>query len=245
VQQRLISSHQSVIVAADVASSNQLHRIAEAVRWVPKISALKFGVQLGLDGLWNNVRMAKDILPDVVVIYDHQKAGNDIPDMGAKFAGKLRACGIDAAILFPFAGPETQRVWTESCLGEGLRVLIGGIMTHPKFLVSEGGYISDDAPERIFDLACDQGIKDFVVPGTKIDWVVRLRAQLQKKLGPNNFDLYAPGFISQGGDITTCGIAAGPYFHAIVGSAIYGKNNIESVEMMRSAAIKVTSQLSA
>src|SRR3989344_2735929 len=130
----------------------------------------------------------------------------------AEFAQKIKNAGCDAVILFPFAGPETQARWTEACQEAQLDVLIGGVMTHDKFLVSEGGYVSDDASEKIFRLACRQGVYRFVVPGTKVDWVKRLRAMLDAELGASCFDLYAPGFITQGGDISECGKAAGERF---------------------------------
>ena len=60
---------------------------------------------------------------------------------------------------------------------------------------------------------------DFVVPGNKPELVLKY-----KKIFDSfnvDYDLYAPGFISQGGDITACGKVAGNRWHAIVGSAIY------------------------
>jgi orotidine-5'-phosphate decarboxylase len=112
-------------------------------------------------------------------------------------------------------------------------------MTHGQFLVSEGGYIADDAPVRIFENAYNLDVRDFVVPGTKIQWVKDLRERLTNLLGDGNYDLYAPGFISQGGDITECGQAAGPRFHAIVGSAIYNKPR----DQWRQMAEVLTSQI--
>jgi len=173
----------------------------------------------------------------VPIIYDHQKAGNDIPDMGKGFAEDLKDAGVTAVILFPFTGPTTQEVWTKACLGVGLQVLTGGMMTHPKFLVSEGGYIADKSVERIFRLACQLGVQHFVVPGNKLDWVKRIRGWLIKELGEGNFVLYAPGFITQKGDISECGRIAGKEWHAIVGSAIYEAKD------MREAAIAITRQI--
>jgi orotidine-5'-phosphate decarboxylase len=241
MQKLLIPNSRSVIVACDVSTAAECINLVNAVRNVRGIGGFKIGIEVGLDGLCLVVESVRQILgPNTVLIYDHQKAGNDIPAMGSKFAHKLKSAGCDAAILFPFAGPETQRRWTDSCQEAGLRVIVGGIMTHEQFLVSEGGYISDDAPEQIFELACKQGVRDFVVPGTKIEWVKRLRALLVDTLGEGNYVLYAPGFITQGGDITECGKAAGSNFHAIVGSAIYEQL---TEEKMREAAIRATSQL--
>lgn len=236
----LIKAKKSIIVAADVPSIEQLKRLVAAVRGVNGISGFKIGFDLGLTGLAEVTQVIRSMFSEAVIIYDHQKAGNDIPDMGKNFAKRMKASGVDAAILFPFAGPATQEEWTKVCLNQGLTVLTGGIMTHPQFLVGEGGYISDDAPERIFRQACKLGVRDFVVPGNKINWVLNLRKILVEEFGEGDFVLYAPGFITQQGDISECGQAAGGNWHAIVGSAIY---NHERSDQMRESAIQLTKQI--
>lgn len=244
IEDRIIKSQKSVIVACDVDVKN-LSDLIDATIEVPGISGYKLGFNLGLKGLYNIASLIrskgeKEGWLEQVVIYDHQKAGNDIPKMGKNFAQTLKDARVDAVILFPFAGPATQQKWTEECLNVGLKVIVGGIMTHQQFLVSEGGYIADNAPAMIFELAAKQGIRHYVVPGTKINWVIKLRSILDNLIGPDEYALYAPGFISQGGDITECGRAAGENWHAIVGSAIYSK---PTVEEMREAAMTVVSQI--
>ena len=113
-------------------------------------------------------------------------------------------------------------------------------MTHKQFLVSEGGYVADESVERIYRNACKFDCTHFVVPGTKIDWVKRIRSWLVEELGEDYFVLYAPGFINQGGDISECGQAVGDEWHAIVGSAIYKQPTREA---RRQTAIAVTRQI--
>lgn len=241
---KVIGSKKSIIVAADVPNLVQLASLAEAVKDLPRIGGFKIGfsatMKEGLVAAVNTIR--KNLGPDFPIVYDHQKAGNDIPEMGKQFAEVLKSSGINAAILFPFAGPATQESWTKSCFDAGLHVLTGGIMTHAKFLASEGGYIADESVERIYRLACTLGVTDFVVPGNKIDWVKRIRDVLVGELGEGSFTLYAPGFITQKGAISECGQAAGNEWHAIVGSAIYGKSTQAE---QRQAAIVVTRQITA
>ncbi len=238
---RIIEAEKSVVVAADVIDLNTLDELVGSVRDVPGIGAFKLGSLLGLCDLDCAVTAVKDVMgAGFPVIYDPQKGATDIPEMGAPFAEALAWSRVDAVILFPFAGPKTQEVWTEACFNRGLRVVVGGVMTHPQFLVSEGGYIADEAVERIFRLACDLGVRDFVVPGTKLEWVLRIRGWLMEELGDEEFVLYAPGFISQGGDISECGRVAGGRWHAIVGSAIYKQ---DTPEKMREAARRVTRQI--
>lgn len=234
--EKIITTKRSVIVAADVSDFNKLASLAKAVKGIVGIGGLKIGFRMAFRDIMTAVHVVQKYIA-LPIIYDHQKAGNDIPDMGKGFAEDLRDAGVTAAIIFPFAGPATQESWTNACFDAGLQVLTGGIMTHPKFLVSEGGYIANDAPERIFRLACQLGVRHFVVPGNKLDWVKNLRGILVEELGEGNFVLYAPGFITQKGDISECGQAAGDNWHAIVGSAIYKAKD------MTAAAKEVTSQI--
>ena len=225
---RIIPMERSVIVAADVENIGQLKCLAQEVKDVAGIGGFKIGFRMGLKGLTEAVDSVRRFYdnPLVPVIYDHQKAGNDIPPMGKGFAEDLAEAGVTAAILFPFAGPKTQEVWIKNCFDAGLQVLVGGIMTHEKFLVSEGGYVADDAVKRIYQLACELGVRHFIVPGTKLDWVDEIYNWLFRGLGQDNFVLYAPGFIDQGGDINECASIVGEEWHAIVGGAIYNAEDI-------------------
>ncbi len=228
----------SVIVAADVGDLDTLANLAEEIKGVSGIGAFKLGFRMAFKDLEHAVGIVKGIHgSDTVIIYDHQKAGNDIPATGEGFAEDLKSAGVDVAILFPFTGPSTQTAWTKACFDVGLQVMVGGIMTHVNFLVSEGGYIADESPERIYRLACGQGVMHFVVPGNKLDWVRRIRGWIIEELGEGNYTLSAPGFITQKGNISECGEVAGDNWHAIVGSAIYKADNI------RKASLSVTKQI--
>jgi len=237
---RLIEQQKSVIPACDVASLEKLRDLVIASSGVPGIGGYKVGLELaipfGLKRVVETIR-EKSHLP---IIYDHQKGGTDIPELGIKFAKAVKSSGVDAVILFPFGGAATERDWIKACQDADLVVLVGGHMTQPQFLVSEGGFIFDFGPKLIYQIAAKLGITDFVVPGNKADFVLKYRQLLDTILGRGNFTLYAPGFISQGGDISETGKVAGNIWHAIVGGAIYKE---EGIENMRQAALKVTSQI--
>ncbi len=238
--QKLIERRKSVIPACDVSDINKLECLVLATAKVPGIGAYKVGLELvipfGLGRVVRTIRMHSD-LP---IIYDHQKGGTDIPDLGPKFAKAVKMFGADAVIIFPFGGAATEEKWIEACQKEKLVVLVGGHMTQPKFLENEGGFIANSGPEEIYKLAAKSGVTNFVVPGNKTDFVLKYRQLLEGILGVGNFTLYAPGFISQGGDISETGKVAGDNWHAIVGGAIYGQ---EGVEKMQEAALTVTSQI--
>lgn len=240
---KLIPLQKSVIVACDVGNRAKLLELVIATADINGIGGYKVGFRLAIRGLETMVNAIRH-LSSVPVIFDGQKFGNDIPEMGEPFARDLKECGVDAVIIFPFAGPVTQRAWTEACLKQGLTVIIGGEMTHDGFLNSQNwGYIRDSAPHDIYTLAANMGIRDFAVPGNKPEAVLKYRDLIGRTCavsGDEGFRLYAPGFINQGGDITETGKVAGDNWHAIVGSAIYKQNGVDA---MRAAAEKVVAQI--
>jgi len=234
--EKLIREKKSVIPACDVNSLEKLEQLVSATCAVPGIGGYKVGLELTIPfGLKKVVQVVR-IHSDLPIIYDHQKGGTDIPELGSKFAKSVKSSGADAVILFPFGGAATEREWIKVCRDEGLVVLVGGHMTQKEFLKAEGGFIS--APDRIYVIAAHNGVTNFVVPGNKAEFVLIYRQLLERLLGEGNFTLFAPGFISQGGDISETGKVAGANWHAIVGGAIY-----KAEGKMREAALKVTSQI--
>lgn len=232
MERRLIKAERSVIVAADVPDLETLRELVKSTCDVEGIGGYKVGLELAIpNGLIAVVNAIREYT-DLPIIYDHQKGGTDIPELGEKFAKSVKLSGVDAVILFPFGGAATEEKWIKACQKEGLVVLVGGHMTQEKFLASEGGFIEDKAPEEIYLIAAENGVRDFVVPGNKAECVQIYRRLLENALGPGNFVLYAPGFIAQGGNISETGKVAGENWHAIVGSAIYkAENKREAAEI--------------
>jgi orotidine-5'-phosphate decarboxylase len=230
----IIDRERSIVPACDVHLP-QFEKLLRETHNIPEIGAYKIGAVLGLtEGLRTVAELARKFT-DKPLIYDHQKAGTDIPDTGKSFASALKKCGIDALILFPFSGPETQRSWIRAAQDVGLSVIVGAQMTHSHFLASEGGYIDDDAIRAILLNAAQEHVRDYVVPGNKPEVIHRIRTILLEAGVDPVF--YAPGFIAQGGTISAAGEAAGPSWHAIVGRAIYDASNIREATLQLAAAV--------
>lgn len=219
----IIGIDRSIIPACDV-KIDKYEQIIRETSNIPLVGGYKVGTALALSvGLRAIVEIARKYT-NKPLIYDHQKAANDIPDTGKEFAAVVKESGINAVILFPLAGPATQTAWIQSAQELGLKVIVGGYMTHERFLVSEGGYVADAAVDKIYSNSTYQGISDYVVPGNKPEIIQRLRSLLlEKGVDPV---LYAPGFISQGGTLSEAALVAGPRWHAIVGRAIYEARDI-------------------
>jgi len=233
--EKIIESERSIIPACDVFTIEEYERIVKNTSNINKIGAYKPGVMLGLGyGLPRVVEVTRKHTSKKI-IYDNQKAGNDIPEMGINYAKVLKDSGIDAAILFCHSGPETQRAYIEAAFEQGLGVIVGGLMTHSKYTRSEGGYIADEAIMEMYLNAAAMGVTDFVVPGNKLGRIVEMKSSLEE--AGINHTFYSPGFVAQGGSISEAARVAGNSWHAIVGRGIYGAKDIKQ------AAFDLTSQL--
>ena len=231
---KIIQRERSIIPACDV-SLDMYEEIVKETADVEGIGGYKIGFFLGLNyGLPKIVEITRRYT-NKPIIYDHQKAGTDIPDMGKKFMDVCKRSGVDAVILFPQAGPETERAWIESAFEKDLGVIVGGLMTHPKYVRSEGGYLADESIMEIYLNAMDLGVTDFVVPGNRPNDIRKIKEVLESKGVSPIF--YAPGFVAQGGEISEAAKVAGNKWHAIVGRGIY------KAEDKKRAALELTSKL--
>lgn len=221
----IIAQPKSIIPACD-CDVQRYEKLVEETADLPGIGAYKLGFSLALSvGLPRAVEIARRHT-DKPLIYDHQKAGTDIPETGRAFAKVCKEAGIRAIILFPQAGPETERAWIDFAFGEELGVIVGGLMTHKKYLRSEGGYIADEAVVEIYERAAGLGVNDYVVPGNNPEAIRKIRAMLERERA--HPVLYSPGFISQGGQIAEAAAAAGERYHAIVGRALCEAENMRA-----------------
>ncbi len=210
-----------IIIAADVSTLADLRTLSALGASVKEVLAIKVGFSLALrHGLPATVSVIREVT-QLPVIYDHQKAGTDIPQMGEPFSRACREAGAQAVIIFPHSGPKVLEAFIKGAFEHRLVPVVGLVMTHPAYLQSEGGYLRDDAPQLICESALSLGVTDFVLPGTKPD-VVR-RFSKSAFAGIEGVTIMMPGIGTQGGSIKSAFEAAAPHRRfAIVGSAIYG-----------------------
>ncbi|MFH1838630.1 MAG: orotidine 5'-phosphate decarboxylase / HUMPS family protein [Candidatus Kuenenbacteria bacterium] len=234
LEQKIIKRNKSIIIACDVKTLEQFEELVKQTANIDGIGGYKIGFELGLCfGLPVVVAITKKYT-DKPIIYDHQKAGTDIPDTGKNFAKTMNKSGIDTVIFFPQAGPETEKAWIYHALDNGLNVIVGGRMTHSAYAVSEGGFITDEGALDMYRIAARAGVNNFVVPGNKPEIIKQVKDVIEAEGICPVF--YAPGFIAQDGKIEEVAKVAGDRFHGIIGRGIYEANDIHA------AAVECTSQ---
>ncbi|HSW31789.1 MAG TPA: orotidine 5'-phosphate decarboxylase / HUMPS family protein [Longimicrobiales bacterium] len=206
-----------ILISCDVRDLSELDTLVLATHDIDGIAGYKLGISLALScGLTEAVRRVRAVC-SLPIVYDHQKGATDIPAMGALFARVCASAGVHAAILFPLSGPATERAWIKELRTAGVEPVVGGLMTHPGFLESEGGFLLDDAPRRMIAAAREEGVTSFVVPGTKLELASALAAGLGQ-----DARFLVPGIGTQGGTIDALARQLPiRQCYPIIGSAVY------------------------
>src|SRR6056297_531051 len=108
-----------IVPALDSPDLDEVRRVVEASTGVEGVVAYKLGLTMVLRyGLAEAVRVLREVT-ELPILYDHQKAGPDVPDMAGKFCALAREPfhgirprkgekneAVDTRlILFPLAGP--------------------------------------------------------------------------------------------------------------------------------------------
>jgi orotidine-5'-phosphate decarboxylase len=210
-----------IIVALDAETVDDCKRTVEATTKVEGVVGYKLGMTTALRlGLAETVRQFRGYT-DLPLLYDHQKAGPDVFDMAAKFAALCAEAKVDGLILFPLAGPRAVEGFVGESLKHGLLPLVGGDLPFPDYNLSGGGYVADDALERIIDKAVEAGANHFVVPGNTTAKLRHHSERLKSKLRAPVF--VVPGIGPLGGKIGELVASAnGCSVYGVVGRAVYG-----------------------
>ena len=214
------SSPLGIVPALDLQTVDALERVVEATCQVEGIVEYKLGAHAVLHiGLFQAVAAIRAIT-DIPVIYDHQKAGADMPDSARGFVEICAGSGISGLILFPVAGPTAVHQFVSHSVSAGLKPVVGGHIPVPDYAVSGGGFMADDSLDRIIALAAESGARAFVLPANEPDSIRRRAAwMLEHVTGP---ELYVTGIGPLGGSLVDSFAAAeGVAIHrAVIGRRI-------------------------
>lgn len=217
---RLFYLKHGVIPACDVYDIKTFRKLIEATYEIEGIVGYKIGAILGLTyGLPQLVSIVNEYT-DLPVIYDHQKAGTDIPRMAEKFAAICAEAGLKGVIIFPQAGPQTEVAFIDALYDKNLVPMVGGEMTHQGYLAKEEGFIRDNAPVEMYTIAAENGVNHFIVPGNKPAIIKQYHKLLSGIVKAPEYSM--PGIGKQGGDIKSAFEALeGAPAYAIIGAGIY------------------------
>jgi orotidine-5'-phosphate decarboxylase len=211
-----------IVPALDIDSPLHLELVVNETSKRNGVAGYKLGLTSVLQfGLAESVRRLRE-MTDLPILYDHQKAGPDMPDMAKKYTAMCVEAKVDGLILFPVAGPTAVDSFVGEAVRAGLFPVVGGEIPVPDYGVSGGGYMLDDALDRILVRSVQNKADHFVLPandGIKIArWSNWISANVKNPL------VMMTGFGSLGGtieDALTASSACKRRF-AIVGRLITG-----------------------
>jgi orotidine-5'-phosphate decarboxylase len=219
---KALKGEMGIVPALDIDSPEHLERVVRETSKREGVAGYKLGLTSVLRfGLTESVRRLRD-LTDLPIVYDHQKAGPDMPDMAVKYTALCKEADVDGLILFPVAGPTAVDGFVGEAIRAGLIPFVGGEIPVPDYGVSGGGYMLDDALDRILVRAVHNKADHFVLPAhdtAKIKrWSAWIAANVASPL------VLLTGFGALGGSIETSFAAAGACRRrfAIVGRLITG-----------------------
>jgi orotidine-5'-phosphate decarboxylase len=245
-QSFFMPTRRSVVPACDFDDLKLFEELVKATADVEKVGGYKVGSLLvKRNSLGKVVETAKKHASSKKVIHDYQKCGSDIAEMVYKQVAQDAELGCDATIVFPMqGGPEALLAAIHAGYEHGIKVIVGAEMTHQGFLRSEGGCVGEEDADKYYRIAAAKGIRNFVMPGTKPDRMQHYRELLVRE-GVEPVTVFSPGLVTQGGNISAGGRAAGKNYHAIVGRAIYEKlpGVYRSADDMRREAVKLAEKL--
>lgn len=217
---KTFSGAMGIVPALDIDTPAHLERVVKATTKVPGVAGYKLGLTSVLRlGLKQSMRQLRD-LTDLPVLYDHQKAGPDMPDMAKKFTAMCAEAEVDGLILFPVAGPTAVDGFVGEAVRAGITPVVGGEIPVPDYGVSGGGYMLDDALDRILARAAANRADHFVLPAHDQAKITRWSGWIAANV-PNAV-VFLTGFGALGGTIETsfATTAACPRRFAIVGRLI-------------------------
>lgn len=216
-----LDRHVGLIPALDMESLDALARVVDATSQVDGVVGYKLGLTAVLRlGLFEAVRRIR-ALTDLAIVYDHQKAGPDMPDMGPKFVSLCREAAVDGLILFPIAGPRAIETFVGGAVDAGLFPVVGGEIPVPDYTIGGGGFVADDALDRIVRLSAEVGARHFVLPANDPQTVARRTRWILDHV--ERPVVVLTGFGPLGGDVATAFQAAAgcPARLAVMGRNVY------------------------
>ena len=230
-QSPIITKAKSLVVACDVPFE-KFPALLRETRSIQEIKAYKIPARAGRRG-WEEWNRTLRSYTNKISIYDHQKAGTDVPDTQREFMRDVKESGFKAVILYPRLedSSEIHEAHIMEAIDAGLKVMVGGKMTHQLF--NQEQY---EMALRIYETAYKNGIRNFGLPANSIS-DLNFSEVIRKKFN-EEVDFFLIGIGLQGGNLEeVVKMFNGTRFHPIVGRLIYEAKD------MKQAALDLASKL--
>jgi len=118
------------------------------------------------------------------IIYDHQKFGNEIPEIySGGILGDIKDCGIDGIIILPLTGRKVLESIVKKCNKINLLPVVCGDLSYWGYFSSEGGYIENNTQQKIYIDAANLGISHLIMSCNRIDRIKIYCNQLNAIIG--------------------------------------------------------------
>jgi len=207
-----------IILSLDVDINEAIKVIENVKDLKQEIAGLKVGSILAWRyGLPKIMEEIKNIC-DIPIIFDAQKAGNDIPNIVRQQVQFIADIGIDSFIASPQgAGSKTLDSFVKACLEFDVIPIIVIEMTQPLSDI----FLSGNAREMVLLQALKLDVENFIAPANKlgrIQYYKNISKEYDKKI-----KIFSPGVGPQGGEAESA-VQAGADF-LIVGRSIYQAEN--------------------
>ncbi|MGA7327702.1 MAG: hypothetical protein WBX25_25215, partial [Rhodomicrobium sp.] len=173
-------------------------------------------------GLSASVLRLRD-MTNLPLLYDHQKAGPDMPDMATKFTALCKEAGVNGLILFPVAGPTAVDRFVGEAIKADLIPVVGGEIPVADYTIAGGGYMKADTLSLIMKRAAKQGANHFVLPARDNAKIAQWTQWIAENVRAPS--VFLTGFGALGGSIKEAFAAASPCPNAF---AIVGRLITES-----------------
>ena len=227
-----------IIIAIDDFLPSIIVKILEETHGIDEVIGYKIGAA---PALYNSLAWVVGTVskydPNKKIIFDHQKAGNDLGAMATPILHSIASSGIREVIIFPFTGERIALEWLDAARKLSLTPIFGGYLTDPNF----DTMIDMDRLFRMFDQVRMTGVTDFVVPATKEEFTHNLLAYFGNfDIDPENpYAYYMPGIGAQRASLEFVR-QMGAYYGVI---PIVGRS-ITQDENIRAAACELLDKLS-
>lgn len=118
------------------------------------------------------------------LIYDHQKFGNDLPEIcSGDILDDIKDSGVDGIVVLPLSGREVLKSIVNKCNEINLLPIVCGDLSYSGYFSSEGGYIESEIQQKIYLDAASLGVSHLIMSCNHLERIKIFCHQLDSIVG--------------------------------------------------------------